>query len=323
MKLLYEHVQISPQRSWRGLHRRLPAIPFEWHYHPEYELTLTINSIGRRYVGDHIGDYENEDLVLLGPNLPHTWHSSNAHAPVTGGDGAGQVVGGGNEIVAGEAATNDTVTGECSQEPHQAFVFWFSASWIDQICATMPELSPLVPVLHLSRRGAVFDREIACRVAALTPRFENGPPADQLVLLLEVLAILSMAKNVVPLASARFDAAIPNRSEATRLGKILDILHARYAAPPTAIELAGEMGMSERTLRRFFKAYMGSNMQDYMMGLRLGRAAALLLSSDLPVYRVAEESGFENLSHFNRQFNRHKGMTPSAFRASRFRNSAA
>ncbi|WP_339781957.1 AraC family transcriptional regulator [uncultured Thalassospira sp.] len=303
MKLLFEHVQIAPNRSWRGLHRKLPAIPFEWHYHPEYELTLTIDSRGRRYVGDHIGDYQHEDLVLLGPNLPHTWHSSPVHVPV------GSVGGSISTVLSGDQKN--------AQLLHQAFVFWFSADWIDQTCATMPEFASLIPLLHMARRGVVFDRETACKVAALTPRFDNGPSTSQLVLLIEVLTILTEAHSVTPLASARFDAAAPNRSEATRLGKILDILHANYAHPPTAAALAGQMGMSERTVRRFFKTRMGSNIQDYVMGLRLGRAAALLLSSDMPVYRVAEETGFENLSHFNRQFVRHKSMTPSAFRKSR------
>ena len=335
VKLLFEHVQIAPNRSWRGLHRKLPAIPFEWHYHPEYELTLTMDSTGRRYVGDHIGDYQHEDLVLLGPNLPHTWHSSNADAPInvrSGKDGGpmGRADYGGRKGVS-ETDRNggiepaptpfslSSVTSKKQDLPHQAFVFWFSASWVDQVCVTMPELSPIVPVLHMARRGAVFDRQTACKVAALTPRFDQGPATGQLVLLLEVLAILAEAQEVMPLASARFDAAAPNRSEATRLGRILDILHANYAHPPTATALADRMGMSERNIRRFFKSHMGSNIQDYVMGLRLGRAAALLLSSDMPVYRVAEETGFENLSHFNRQFVRHKSMTPSAFRKSRFK----
>ena len=55
--------------SLRLLNRRLQnAIPFEWHHHREFELTLTLNSRGQRFVGDHVGDYDDGDLVLLGPN---------------------------------------------------------------------------------------------------------------------------------------------------------------------------------------------------------------------------------------------------------------
>lgn len=305
MKLLFEHVRIAPDRSWRGLHRRLPAIPFEWHYHPEYELTLTLDSCGRRYVGDHIGHYDHGDLVLLGPNLPHTWHSVDAPAP------SGDLAAMGTFDEAAHRMGHNGGT-------HQAFVFWFSSDWIEAICQTMPELAGLKPILSTARRGAAFGKETGLKLAELTARFDRGAPADQLVLLIEVLRILLDDGLVEPLASERFDAALPVGNEAGRLGKVLDLVHASYIEPLSSAELAQESGMSERTLRRFFKHHMGSSIQEYVMGLRLGRAASLLLSSDLPVYRIAEEAGFQNLSHFNRQFARHKGATPTAFRRARF-----
>ena len=79
------------------LHRRLDdGIPFLWHYHPEFELTLTLNSRGQRYIGDDIANYDDGDLVLLGPNLPHTWCSAEKI----------------------DAAS-----------PHIAIVMWFTESW--------------------------------------------------------------------------------------------------------------------------------------------------------------------------------------------------
>ena len=67
------------------LDRRLDdGIPFQWHHHPEFELTLTLNSRGQRFIGDHIGDYDDGDLVLVGPNLPHTWVSREKIDAATG-----------------------------------------------------------------------------------------------------------------------------------------------------------------------------------------------------------------------------------------------
>lgn len=303
MKLLFEHVQIAKDRSWKGLHRNLSAIPFEWHYHPEYELTLTLGSQGQRYVGDHIGAYGDDDLVLLGPNLPHTWHSANAAPPSTNQE----------TMRAHEAALQVAP----NQTAHQAFVFWFTSDWINSVCRTMPELAGLDKALRLARRGVKFDAQTARKVAAFAPDFDHGNAADQLIMLIEVLRTLMDATDLSPLASERFDAAIPEHDDASRLGRVLDVLHGNYLEPVTSAWLAQHAGMSERTLRRFFHRHMGSNIQDYLMGLRLGRAASLLLSSDMPIYQVAEEAGFQNLSHFNRQFKRHRGVAPSHFRSRR------
>ncbi len=51
------------------------SFPWNWHYHPELELTWICEGYGRRLVGDHAAPYQTGEIVLLGPNLPHTWIS--------------------------------------------------------------------------------------------------------------------------------------------------------------------------------------------------------------------------------------------------------
>ncbi len=66
MKPFLEKVPAIQGMSWAMLNRRLDdAIPFQWHHHPEYELTLTLNSRGQRFIGDHIGSFDDGDLVLV------------------------------------------------------------------------------------------------------------------------------------------------------------------------------------------------------------------------------------------------------------------
>jgi hypothetical protein len=70
MKPQFERVTFPEGCSLRVYNRRVLEIPFEWHHHPEYELTLTLNSRGWRFIGDHIGQYQAPDLVLVPPDMP-------------------------------------------------------------------------------------------------------------------------------------------------------------------------------------------------------------------------------------------------------------
>src|SRR6516162_7051730 len=75
MKARIERVSAGPAASFVCRRRVEARVGFAWHFHPELELTLIVRSRGRRFVGDSIEPYEDGDLVLLGPDLPHTWHS--------------------------------------------------------------------------------------------------------------------------------------------------------------------------------------------------------------------------------------------------------
>lgn len=53
--------------------------------------------------------------------------------------------------------------------------------------------------------------------------------------------------------------------------------------------------------------------KSYLMNIRVGYACRLLIDATLDISEIAYDSGFENLSNFNRQFKKIKGVTPSQF----------
>lgn len=73
MKAVFEKVDAQDESSIVAFQYSNKNFDAPWHFHPEYELTYIVKSSGTRYVGNNISSYEEGDLVLLGPNLPHCW----------------------------------------------------------------------------------------------------------------------------------------------------------------------------------------------------------------------------------------------------------
>ena len=141
MRPLFEKVTVPDGTSWALLDRRLDdGIPFQWHYHPEFELTLTLNSRGQRYIGDSIASYDDGDLVLLGPNLPHTWCSAE-------------------RIAAGR--------------PHNAVVMWFTEGWAASLTAPLAEMRGRGAAARTGRPG----RRLLGRCGGGGAAADRGDPA--------------------------------------------------------------------------------------------------------------------------------------------------
>ena len=64
----------------------------------------------------------------------------------------------------------------------------------------------------------------------------------------------------------------------------------------------------------FFKKHLGVSCIEYVIQFRLRKAAELLQHSTLPVLEIAAQSGFNNLTNFNRQYKKYYQLTPSQYR---------
>jgi AraC-like DNA-binding protein len=280
MKPFFETVTPEPGASWAFLDRRLAdGIPFEWHHHPEYELTLTLNSRGHRYIGDDVGPYDDGDLVLIGPSIPHSWHSREAVDPT---------------------------------KPHVALVVWFTRDWVSQLTTAFPEMAHLSGMLARATQGLFFDRDASEAVASSFEAMRSAPPARRLVLLIEVLTTLCRCHDATPLANAPREGA--ELAADPRMVRVLDHLHAHFAEAVAVSTLADIACVSTSTFHRMFKRHTRMTMVDYVTRLRVGRACSLLIESGRSIATIAADVGYTNLSLFNRQFARAKGATPSTFR---------
>jgi AraC-like DNA-binding protein len=280
MKPQFERVTFPKGCSLRVYHRRVPEIPFEWHHHPEYELTLTLNSRGWRFIGDHIGQYQAPDLVLVPSDMPHTWAST---------------------------ATLD------AKEPHTAIVIWFSGAWALRLAEICPEYGKIRKLLRSATTGLVFSTETAALVSERLAGLLGESATNRLHTALDLLLELAEAETT-PLSKTGVTVPALSDAEPAQLTRVLNHLHKRFQEIILIDALCRVGNISPRSLHRLFVKHTGESVSDYLSKLRVGRACMRLAETDLPVSMIAGEVGLSNLANFNRQFRRVRQMTPTAYR---------
>ncbi len=80
MKPHVQKLPLSEQSSFVADRFITPYFETPWHCHIEYELVLIIHGQGKRFVGNHVSDYEEGHLDFLGPNLPHLYRKEDPQA---------------------------------------------------------------------------------------------------------------------------------------------------------------------------------------------------------------------------------------------------
>ncbi|OCQ21379.1 AraC family transcriptional regulator [Pseudoalteromonas luteoviolacea] len=280
MKAMCEKVIPSSNCSWRYCLYQLNEIPFNWHYHPEYEICLTLNSQGVCHIGDYIASFGDYDLVLLGPELPHTWQSK------PNSDGSIQKV-------------------HVAQIP---------ALWLEQQLRLNRELDSLRSLLFEAKCGLKFDIQVAKEAEALFIQMGDANPLERYVLLFNLLNL--MASNTYQtLSSMEFNFSNQQDPAKDKFDRVINFIYENYTEHLSADILAEQAHMSTNHFHRFFKKRTEKTVTEFINQLRIAKACKLLINSQAPITVISDQCGFNNLSNFNRRFLALKSCTPSQFRA--------
>jgi AraC-like DNA-binding protein len=252
-----------------------------WHVHEEHELILVVRGGGYWMVGDHLAARRAGDLLLVGPNLPHVFRSDE-HRP-------------------GRVTSNRVV------------LVQFKADFLGREFMDRAALAPVQRLLRRSGLGLAFGGEVRDEVAGLMQELVRLEGLRRLIQFLRILEILAQAHEVRALATPGF-AGGGNPFDQGRMNRVCAFIEARLGETVFLGEAARMAHLSEGAFSRFFRAHTGKTFPAYVNELRVGRACRLLAEGDLSVTEVAFACGFENLSNFNRQFRRLKGLTPRDYR---------
>ena len=248
-----------------------------WHFHPEFELIAILAGSGLRLIGDDVGVFAAGEVLLLGPDLPHSWTSASSPS-----------------------------------EPARAAVIHFSSD-ATRLLEALPGSTSVLDLFQAAGRGALVRHPLRETINDITRIADDGEvdPRSLSRLLLILADLADCQAEALASSVAGWGTADPFRR---RIETVCNYLLEHHSEQITLAEAASVAAMTPAAFSRFFHRSMGKPFTQYLNQLRVHRACTLLLTSDIPIIDIAAAAGFVNLSNFNRRFRQHKGTTPSEYR---------
>jgi AraC-like DNA-binding protein len=279
MNALFEKITINEQNSLLVRRFQMPYFDVPWHYHPEYELTYIVKGDGRRFVGDHVESCTAGDLVLIGPDMPHFWRSDEEYYQPT------------------------------SSLKAEWVVVQFPIAFSQDVLANMPEASAVTSLLNRARYGLRFSPDATAEIAQGIENLTNESGLNQVLSILSILDKLANDRDAHLLASDGYQLA-PGTAETERMKRVLEFILNNFREEIRVEQIASVAGLAPAAFCRYFKKRTRKSFIEYLNEMRISHARKLLTNSDLSVGQAGLECGFNNVSHFHRQFKLHTGMTP-------------
>lgn len=216
------------------------------HNHSVYELNFVENAKGvRRIVGDSqevIGDY---DLCLItSPDLEHVWEQN-----------------------------------ECHSDDIREITVQFDFSMSDETLFGRNPYASITRMMQEAKKGLSFPLQAIMKVYGMLDTLSSVKDGFYAVQqFLTILYELSRCENARTLASSSY-AKVTVEDDSRRILKVKNFISKNYMDELRLPELASLAGMSSSAFSRFFKLHTGRNISEYIIDLRLGYAARMLVDT--------------------------------------------
>lgn len=248
----------------------------KYHQHEEIQISYIKKGEGTLIVGDTINDYEQGDILVIGENLPHVFKSDI----------------------------------EKSDESHMLTLFFtkqaFGKNFFD-----LEELKELKNFFKKTENG--FKVASNNSTSLLFHELNNASRLQRFIILLQILKVLSRARST-PLSSFIYEKQYSDL-EGKRISAVMEYTMNNYHTQISLETIATVAAMTKNAFCKYFKKRTNKTYFRFLNELRVENASKLLLSNnDLSIAEIADKSGFNNISNFNRQFKSVKAMVPSEYR---------
>ena len=260
-----------------------PFFDVNWHFHSEYQLFVVLNGRGTRFIGDHMQNFKEGDMVLTGPNLPHLWKNDKAYHHLV------------NEL--------DT----------HGIVIYFPDNFLNNSVFQLEEFESLSSMLKKSVRGIEISGKTNLLVKEMMKVLLQEKGLTSLISLLKILQTIADSSDCKLIADAAY-INTNKESERDRMGQVYEYVMQNYQGKVSLEEAAQLSNLSVSAFSRFFKSRVNKSFSDFLTDVRISHACKLLHESDLNISEISYECGFFTLSNFNKLFKERMKMTPIQYR---------
>ena len=235
-------------------------------------------------MGDHEESFSDGDLVLLGPNLPHSYQNDPVYYQ-------------GNALLTAEA-----------------IVIHFREDFLGKDFFNLPEMIPVNQLFDKAKFGLKILGNTRRQVSTIMHEMHDLSGHRRIIELLTILEILSSSEEFQLLANPGFVQKY-TISGNDRITKVHEYIMTNFRKDIPLSDVAEVANMTIPSFCRFFKACTRKGFSQYLNEIKIGYACNLLLEDKHNISHICYESGFNNMSNFNRQFKKITGKSPLQYKS--------
>ncbi|HAA12523.1 MAG TPA: hypothetical protein DCE41_12835 [Cytophagales bacterium] len=250
------------------------------HKHPEYQITRVEKGHGTLICDEYLGRFEPGSLFMVGSNQPHVLQCDEEY-----------------------------YLGDESKTVYAESIF-FRQDSLGREFLRLEETQGLSKFLDLGKQGLKFSARTSAQVAPLLQEMMPLKGFDLIVHYIRILKYL-MEDTQTELLS-HFQRSM-TENEGQRMNAVMQYTIKNFRESITIDAIASVANMTPNAFCKYFKTRTRKTYLNYLNEIRIAYACRQLQDYNLSVSQVAHQSGFQNLSHFNRCFKRVMGVTPGKY----------
>jgi len=281
--IYYRMYSKSAENSFLVRYAEVPHTFNKFHFHKEYEILYNIENNGTRFVGDSIRRFGNGDIVLVGPHIPHYWHSDDRYFE------------GIEELTA------------------KVVLVQFVREFLGDQFFSLPELHKINNLLDNAAFGVRIKGRDAAKIGEKIIQISEAEGWKRLLLMIEMLCMMSEAKEFELLSSKAYTEASKYANQ-EKMSDLFNFMITNHNRDIKLEEVADRANMNTSAFCRYFKKSTSKTFSLAINEIRIGFACKHIINTNKSISEIAFECGYNNISYFNRVFKTIKHVTPQRYR---------